>query len=226
MPGLVLTFALGLLILGHCPPQTLANTQIINFPAGNPVPVAPLPQNWTVLHAGTDEIFVRDITPAPSHAPCKDDGAPGECPHDLWFALDLDNGGAWTRHDRFTLRVSWPASHPAAVALSLHPAPPPPPSASPVRTARLHLARLRLTEEGVRVPVLSTAQHQPVPLVVRLEPLMLGVLPASVLPVAATLLVVLAAAACGVLPPVLRVVEGAVGTARREFELLEKRRTR
>ncbi|KAH9164518.1 hypothetical protein EDB89DRAFT_414826 [Lactarius sanguifluus] len=134
MPGLVLTFALGLLILGHCPPQTLANTQIINFPAGNPVPVAPLPQNWTVLHAGTDEIFVWDITPAPSHAPCKDDGAPGECPHDLWFALDLDHGGAWTPYDRFTLRVSWPASHPVAVALSLTPRP----SAAPFRDPSPH----------------------------------------------------------------------------------------
>jgi hypothetical protein len=65
-----------------------------------------------------------------------------------------------------------------------------------------------------------------VPLVVRLEPLLLGVLPASVLPVVATLLVVLAAAACCVLPPVLRVVEDALGTARRELELLENRKTR
>ncbi|KAI9459653.1 hypothetical protein BJY52DRAFT_353659 [Lactarius psammicola] len=228
MPGLVLTFALGLLILGHFPPKTLANTQIINFPAGHSVPVAPLPQNWTtVLHAGTDETFVWDITPAPLHTPCKDDDAPGECPHDLWLALDLDRDGAWTHYDRFTLRVSWPASHPATVSISLHPAPPPPPSASaPVRTARLHLARVRLTEEGVRVPMLTHATGMPVPLVVRLEPLVLGVLPASVLPVAATLLVMLAATAYGVLPYVLRIVENAVGMARRELEFLEKRRTR
>ncbi|KAI9432073.1 hypothetical protein H4582DRAFT_1821597, partial [Lactarius indigo] len=154
--------------------------------------------------------------------------APGECPHDLWLALDLDHNGAWTHYDRFTLRVSWPASHPAAVALSLHPPPPAPASASARTTSRLHLARIRLTEEGVRVPALSTAQQQQqqrVPLVVRLEPLVLGVLPPSVLPVAATLLVVLVAAAYGVLPPVLRVIEGAVEMARREFELLEKRRS-
>jgi hypothetical protein len=31
------------------------------------------------------------------------------CPHDLWLALDLD-GEEWTKYDRFTLRVSWPAS--------------------------------------------------------------------------------------------------------------------
>ncbi len=78
----------------------------------------------------------------------------------------------------------------------------------------------------MRVPVLAHAPGMRVPLVVRLEPLVLGVLPASVLPVVATLLVVLAAAAFGVLPPVLRVVEGAVGTARKELELLDKRRTK
>ena len=65
-----------------------------------------------------------------------------------------------------------------------------------------------------------------VPLVVRLEPLVLGVLPASVLPVIATLSVVLAAAAFCVLPPVLRVVGDAVGSARRELGLPEKRRAR
>ena len=43
------------------------------------------------------------------------------CQHDLWLVLDLDGDGqnehehrngdsAWKRYDRFTLRVSWPAS--------------------------------------------------------------------------------------------------------------------
>ncbi|KAF8262234.1 hypothetical protein EI94DRAFT_1809108 [Lactarius quietus] len=96
MPGLLLTFALSLLILGHSPPSTLANTEIINFAAGHLISVAPLPAHWTTLHADTNEIIVRDITPAPRHAPCKDDDAPGECPHDLWLALDLDHGDAWT----------------------------------------------------------------------------------------------------------------------------------
>lgn len=81
----------------------------------------------------------------------------------------------------------------------------------------------------MRVPTAVTqgshATDVRVPLVVRLEPLVLGVLPASVLPVVATLLVVLATAAYGVLPPVLRVIENAVGAARRELEFLEKLRT-
>jgi hypothetical protein len=115
--------------------------------------------------------------------------------------------------------------HPATVAISLHP---PPSSASasdsaPVRSARYHLARVRLTEEGVRVPAASTLDAA-VPLVVRLEPLVLGILPPSVIPVVATLLVVLAAAAYGVVPAVLRVIEDAAGMAGRELEMVEKRR--
>lgn len=41
---------------------------------------------------------------------------PPHCPHDLWFVLDLDGDGrngdlaTWKNYDRFTLRVSWPAS--------------------------------------------------------------------------------------------------------------------
>jgi len=60
-----------------------------------------------------------------------------------------------------------------------------------------------------------------VPLVVLLEPLVLGVLPASVLPIVATLLGVLGAVACGVLPCVLRGMLGeVVERARRELALL------
>ena len=64
----------------------------------------------------------------------------------------------------------------------------------------------------------------PVPFVVRLEPLVLGVLPLSVIPVVSTLLVVLAGAAYGVVPAVLKVVGDAAGEAGRELEVLERRR--
>ena len=94
----------------------------------------------TILHAGANEIIVRDRTPAPLLGA----GAPPNslcdnaedvvnsfillshssrpaCPHDLWLVLDLDGDGkngyehsngdsAWKSYDRFTLRVSWPAS--------------------------------------------------------------------------------------------------------------------
>ena len=244
-----------------------------------------------------NEIIVRDKIPAPlSGSLCGDDDDDGEdvhpfkrrpCPYELWLALDLDGDGedkgdreihtAWKSYDRFTLRVSWPASvshitttfassphahtqspndssififrsplgsvwhmrshvackkHPAQVALTLHrPPAAPPPSTSAVpsaaRTKRLHLVRIRLAQEGVRVPV-ATRQRgrvdevEAVPLVVLLEPLVLGVLPASVLPTVVALLGVLGAIACGVLPCVFRMLRGVVHRARTELAELEK----
>ena len=69
--------------------------------------------------------------------------------------------------------------------------------------ARLHFARIRLAQEGIRLPHNAEERGNPhthtehkgeedgegtVPLVVILEPLVLGMLPASVLPVVFTLL--------------------------------------
>jgi hypothetical protein len=56
-----------------------------------------------------------------------------------------------------------------------------------------------------------------VPLVVLLEPLMLGLLPVSLIPVGWTLLVVLGVVACGVLPCVWGIIEEAVRRARSEL---------
>jgi hypothetical protein len=91
---------------------------------------------------------------------------------------------------------------------------------------RLHLARIRLEQEGIPVP--RRPQHREgegVPLVVLLEPLVLGVLPASVLPTVVTLMGVLGALACSVLPCVLGgMLGGVVERARRELALLGEKK--
>jgi hypothetical protein len=46
MRSLLLTLTFALPLLGHYALPTLANTEIINFAAGTPVPVAPLVGNW------------------------------------------------------------------------------------------------------------------------------------------------------------------------------------
>jgi hypothetical protein len=92
---------------------------------------------------------------------------------------------------------------------------------------RLHLARIRLKNEGIPVPGTRQREHREegVPLVVLLEPLVLGVLPASVLPTVVTLLVLLGVVACSVLPYVLRNVLGkVVEGAQRELALLGERK--
>ena len=89
---------------------------------------------------------------------------------------------------------------------------------------RLHLARIRLKQEGVPVP--GTQQRmEGVPLVVLLEPLVLGVLPFSALPTVVALLVLLGVMACSVLPYVLKGVLGeVVERARTELALLGERK--
>ncbi len=88
---------------------------------------------------------------------------------------------------------------------------------------RLHLARIRLKQEGIPVPQRHTGHdREAVPLVVLLEPLVLGILPASVLPTVVTLLVVLGAAAvaCSVLPRIVGIgLDEVVERARRELVL-------
>ncbi|KAI0275377.1 hypothetical protein BC834DRAFT_965762 [Gloeopeniophorella convolvens] len=207
-------------LLGLCVPSLLANTEIINFSAGQSLPASPapasVPRNWptlATLRAGANEL-IREVVPAPRgtvrDALCAlaEQSEEGEtehrCAHDLWLGLDL--GEPWGRYDRFTLRVSWPASHPADIALNVHPT-----------SSRHLLARVRVTNEGVRAPG-DTRPPQAVPLVVVLEPLLLGVLPASVLPVLLFLLPVLGVAGTVVLPRVQKMVGRLTQEARRELQ--------
>jgi len=139
----------------------------------------------------------------------------------------------WKAYDRFTLRVSWPASHPVQVALSLH-SPALPSASSSERTARVHFARIRLVQEGVRVPNhhagielgpenrYGEGGSEAVPLVVLLEPLLLGVLPTSVAPTAVTVLCVLVFLAYGVLPRIWARLGRVVESARGELAALEE----
>jgi len=109
-----------------------------------------------------------------------------------------------------------------------------------VRMARLHFARIRLAQEGVRLPHNVEERANPhtyrehkgsegeegaVPLVVILEPLVLGVLPASVLPVSTLLLGVLGL--LGLLGAmgttgVWRELGGVVERARNELAVIEE----
>jgi hypothetical protein len=46
----------------------------------------------------------------PLRTMCEVDGSSAEnCPHEIWLVLSIDSQG-WYAYDKFTLRVSWPAS--------------------------------------------------------------------------------------------------------------------
>ncbi|KAI0309542.1 hypothetical protein OF83DRAFT_1184093 [Amylostereum chailletii] len=136
------------------------------------------------------------LDPAPLDTPldhlCEPHGT-DSCPYELWTTLDLDDDD-WTRYDRFTLRISWPASSPADFSMTLytptelathfsHPSTPSRVSSSP--TTRRQYARIRVVHTGVRPPSQRDLASPPVPFILLLEPLYFVVLPASVAPVLA-----------------------------------------
>ncbi|KII94249.1 hypothetical protein PLICRDRAFT_50230 [Plicaturopsis crispa FD-325 SS-3] len=188
--------------------QALANTEIINFATvgdADQMEVRAYSSEWLKLSRHKNE-GIWSIRPAPLETPweavCEpssrtvDEVAP--CPHELWVVLDLDHED-WKSYSKFTLRVSWPASSPADFSLQVYS-----PeelwnrlNGSSVKTASQHgenaalgssptrrkYARIRAVDIGVLTP--SSTPSPPVgrvPFIILLEPLYLGILPASVLP--------------------------------------------
>ncbi|KAI0041403.1 hypothetical protein FA95DRAFT_1611046 [Auriscalpium vulgare] len=196
-----------------------ANTEIVNFSASLIHAPALDFLNWTTIRLGENELRFENA-PAPLYTPlervCEQVG-PHNCPHELWLVLDL-NHVEWASYTKFTLRVSWPASHPADFdiqiltaqdvlrvfsALNRHQ------SQAELASTRRQYARIRLVDTGVRPPS-AVASPSPVPFIIIVEPLYLNVLPASVLPVVLFLLPLIGAAA--MLVPVANRFLGEVAT--------------
>ncbi|OAX39225.1 hypothetical protein K503DRAFT_103161 [Rhizopogon vinicolor AM-OR11-026] len=163
------------------------------------------------------------------------------CPHELWVALDLD-GESWLTYSKFTLRLSWPASSPADFLLEIYgpqaifarlpkqldqptiadaSITPPHLSRTGSTTTRLKYARIRAVDAGVLTPTPdlppSAAQAvEPIPFILILEPLYLGILPASLLPTVCFLVPLLLAAALAT-PWIIGYLDHFVQQARQEL---------
>ncbi|KAH9947087.1 hypothetical protein B0H21DRAFT_363002 [Amylocystis lapponica] len=157
------------------------------------------------------------------------------CPHELWVVLDLDDS-EWRRYSKFTLRISWPASSPADFSIDIfspdalekflkqqdmrggHAV------ASHSSGTRRQFARIRLVDTGVRTPSSATdvgeSLPEPVPFIVLLEPLYLGVLPATVAPILLFLVLILSFTAVVVVPFINRYLSTVVHDARAELATL------
>ncbi|KAG6874364.1 hypothetical protein C0995_015100 [Termitomyces sp. Mi166 len=85
---------------------------------------------------------------------------------------------------------------------------------------RLRYARIRLVDIGVLTPSHAAspkpASSIPIPFILILEPLYLGVLPPSVVPVLAYIFIVFMIA-CVIVPPLIRYLEGIASQARTEL---------
>ncbi len=171
----------------------------------------------------------------------------GSCPHEAWLAIDSDES-AWSQYSKFTLRISWPASvghirrplpaetnafpqFPAGFFVDLY-APEDLPSTSQKSRNRHTLtrrkfARIRLISEGVFTPSPSNEGRaiESVPFIVAVEPLLLGVVPQSLLPTLLLLLALVVVAGSFVLPRILKHLFAAADQVRIETaQAAEKRR--
>ncbi|KIJ06778.1 hypothetical protein PAXINDRAFT_177736 [Paxillus involutus ATCC 200175] len=199
--------------------QVAANTEIINFLPSREHTIdlsSAVVGNWSNLHHSDNERQWA-LQPAALHTPlhqvCEIDDEtalserPFSCPHELWVILDLDDK-EWESYTTFTLRLSWAASAPADFSIEIYS----PEAQAP--TTRSKYARIRVVNAGVLTPgarpqVPRTSSDAPanlaveyepdsVPFIVILEPLYLGVLPASLLPTVCFLIPILLVAAMSV----------------------------
>ncbi|KAJ3506617.1 hypothetical protein NLJ89_g6773 [Agrocybe chaxingu] len=187
------------------------NTEIINFSAVNDQALEfPFTSSWPILAPNTP-FLIRNISSAPLETKLPqeicvlldkwnsdDSTTTSSCCHELWIVLDLDQE-EWKGFNKFTLRVSWPAYHPTDFDLKIFDpidlAPFSKISAAGISsTTRRKYARIQAVHSGVLTPgvQLDDASRYTVPVHVILEPLHLGVLPASVIPVVIAILGVIA----------------------------------
>ncbi|KAI0778946.1 hypothetical protein BD413DRAFT_609481 [Trametes elegans] len=232
-------------LLVLCAGGVFANTEIVNFEVAAG-PDGPLPYALETVEVGPESPQrLLEVQPASSGTALVDVCEPpspdtvGGCPHEAWLALNLD-APPWSASPKFTVRVSWPASHPAAfridtytpaqLASRLHPAPPPPPPPrhATARTTRRTYARVRVVHDGVFAPSPAARARapEPVPFVVTVEPLRGGIVPASLVPTLVCLAAVVAAAGAFVLPRVQRALFALAEAVRAEVAAEEERRKR
>ncbi|KAF7302602.1 hypothetical protein HMN09_00894700 [Mycena chlorophos] len=210
---------LGALLL---PALVVANTEIVNFAAvaGSSAKQHARKPDWPVLHPRTTTNW--SITP----------------PAESWFVLDLPEHGP----KQYTLRLSYAASSPTDFAITIFD----PSDAS----GRRKYARISGADAGVFTPAFkphssrwialfyrvyfpgfyATTPRRPdtaeVRFVLTLEPLLLGVLPASLAPLVVFIFILLVVVARAVLPRVLEGLEGVAEEARREMgEEMERLKT-
>ncbi|KAH9486189.1 hypothetical protein JR316_0000253 [Psilocybe cubensis] len=181
-----------------------ANTEIINFSVAEDDELdLPFTETWPIFYPGHSqakfEVTSAKLGTVLSSEICPDlpkwsSKYPQRCPHETWVVLDLDRGD-WKRFNKFTLRVSWAAFHPTDFSIKVHD-----PTAlaihsqrpAGISSTRRKYARIQLVHAGVLTPphndTLDAMVRQLVPFVLTVEPLHLGIIPESVIPVIAAIM--------------------------------------
>ncbi|KDQ15670.1 hypothetical protein BOTBODRAFT_31554 [Botryobasidium botryosum FD-172 SS1] len=196
-----------------CCASVLGDTEIINFVSDvhDDFSLNGISHHWPSINASSTLFTIKPESAYLPHSvrdTCRDAKA-GECPHELWVALDL---GDIQNRERigFTLRASWPAHMPADFSLQLF-------SPSEVASAwnvtssatanapsRRQFARIRAKSKGILTPIqrprtgdaesLASPEPEPVQFHLIVERLHFGLVPESLIPTIYTLIAVILSA--------------------------------
>lgn len=150
----------------------LANTEIANFGINDDLELGNISVATHYLDAEVNE-RVLSVVPMDNaaHADILTANVPKEA--EMWIELRADSP-AWSSYERFTARISSPASAPVDVYISIF-------DASSEEPPRTKLARVRARHFGVVAADAVGATKDPARFVITMEPLLFGVLPQSVL---------------------------------------------
>ncbi|TFK65449.1 hypothetical protein BDN72DRAFT_900677 [Pluteus cervinus] len=165
----------------------LANTEIINFSVQ--------PSNMKITHFTNESIVLahdqarvqHTISTIAPDSPCINASDDEGCLKDLWIILNFDHDN-WREYGKFTLRLSYAASTPADISLTVTDVPRPAwlLEAAEVEDneptyqmyARIRAVNNSIFTPGVTIP--AEALTGEIPFILVLEPLYFGFLPASI----------------------------------------------
>ncbi|KAL1745800.1 hypothetical protein HDZ31DRAFT_62777 [Schizophyllum fasciatum] len=162
-------------------PCVLANTEIVNFSFLDTYNTTDAPSSITWLNHTVNE-RVLSIVPLSMDYNLHAFNTSLATDSEVWVELRADSA-PWSAYERFTARISSPASAPANFYLQIFD--PDTSTTDEQAPLRKKLARIRARHVGVSSPLTTGAPNRPpvpVRFVITLEPLLLGVLPQSVLP--------------------------------------------
>lgn len=198
-------------------PYASADTEIVNFEASpsRDVDLTQYTASWRSLKPAIPSVVTTTPAPRGSTFYQSCNFTTHHCPHEVWFILDASAG-------THTVRISYAATSSvqykielySPAALSTFIGTPPAAPASPARTT-LSYARVTVRRVGILTPGMAYAEPQVVTFHIVLEQLLLGVLPQSMLPVVAAIVVVLGGVAYA-LPRLLKTFESLAREARFE----------
>jgi hypothetical protein len=171
--------------------QVRANTEIINFQLRDLSFLERYPSHTSEASEGTQVPLT--VLPTASQTTLRracEEFVNLTCPYEQWLSFELDE----PHYSSYTLRISWPAFHPADFLIRAYKGLPAsqPSHEKKAWTADIPMrvyAHVTAVSTGVR-PDCGSCVPGPVPFHLILEPLVLGMIPASLVPLVAFLAVI------------------------------------